>query len=515
MGEARPDNGAAGLRLYDFQEDLVEKTRQALSRGSRVCLTLPTGGGKTVLAAEIIRRALAKGRRCLFIVHRQELAEQAAATLRVAGLHPTLLLAGTSVGICQTPCQVAMAQTLTRRTASMRSRNLTPRHRPDIVFFDECHHITASTWKSISDACRAWNPSLLEVGLTATPRRTDGKGLDERFDELVLGPSIGRLVEMRRLSPFTLVSTRNNLSALRRSLKKRGSDFDSRSQSEAVGGRMEVIVGDTLELYRRHADGAQAIFFGADIAHSKETAAAFRAAGIKAAHIDGKTDIFARQRAIGDFRRGELKVICNFGIINEGFDVPNASCVILARHTSSEIFYLQALGRGLRYVDGKTAVLIDQAANWRDLGLPDDERGWSLSGMSAEQTKERTAAAASRSYRLCKPCQAVHKLTEEVCRICARPLSPPADVVQAEMEMEVIAGGGGAFVPAPVAPAPPPQPKITKVMLFSKIEQIWRTAADDESRLTALKDLEKELGYAPGWAQKRLDVWKGGRAARV
>jgi superfamily II DNA or RNA helicase len=171
------------MGLRDYQLEAIERVRMLMWQGARrVVLVMPTGSGKTKTCSEIVRRAVAGGRRALWLAHRSELIDQAADALTAEGL--------TVGAICATastppnpfaPVQVASPQTL-------RNRELPP---ADIIVADEAHHFAeaAESWAALL----ARYPEALVVGPTATPERGDGCGLEGSFDAIAVGATIDQL----------------------------------------------------------------------------------------------------------------------------------------------------------------------------------------------------------------------------------------------------------------------------------------------------------------------------------
>ena len=322
---------------------------QALDEGKRPLYVLPTGAGKTVVAARVTQSLIQYGRRIHFWVHRTELVDQALETLQAA--LPWDAIGQIRAGTHTQPdalIQVAMVQTLIRRIKTQEIE------RPDVVFVDEAHHARASTWEALLE----WCPDAKVVGLTATPSRLDGKGLHEHFDTMIEGAGDAALVEGGYLAPVkTLVPSHAQVIEWRRN-------------------RDTVTVAHAVKAYQDHASGKQAIYFGWTVADSREVADAFNAAGVSAAHVDGKTPIEQRRAVMERFRSGDLAVVCNFDIISEGFDAPACDAVILGAPTASVVRYLQRAGRARR--PGKTAWILDLAGMSHYFGPSNQEREWTL-----------------------------------------------------------------------------------------------------------------------------------------
>ncbi|MGI9251341.1 MAG: DEAD/DEAH box helicase family protein [Pseudohongiellaceae bacterium] len=485
----------SAVSLYDFQNELIARAVEAAKQGKkRFIIVLPTGAGKTVVAADIARRANAKGSRIMFAVHRQELIQQAQKTMTVAGLMTTSITAGKMTPIGSSRAQVATVQTLVRRIEKLKKANRAPQTPPDIVFWDEAHHCAASTWKKCSTALREWNPRLVEIGLTATPERTDGKGLADMFEAMVIGPDVATLIDNEFLAPFVVVGPLTKFSAIRARLKHRAGDFDTKQQGEEVQSAGTVICGETVSLYQKHLDGKQAVFFGVDVAHSKRTAQTFRAAGITAEHIDGTTRDFRRIAVIDGFRKGRIKVLCNCNIIGEGFDCPNAAGVIIARHSESITYFLQAAGRALRWQEGKVAKIIDQAGNFQHLGYPDDPRDWSLQGRGKVNKAEQHRRAIQNT-RACRKCSVLFPRRFDKCPQCGHPAVEPTEIVSV-MSEEI------AVVHSSRTPdAKSRKPSVSRGILMS---ELW-AAGGDKEKLRAIKE---KYGYADGFEHVHAARWQ-------
>src|SRR5882672_761833 len=171
------------LVLRDYQTDLIARTRAALGRGvRRILLVAPCGAGKTVMMAEMVRSAVAKGRRVHLWAHRRELIDQAATTfIEAADIHTGIIAAGYPSSPLA-PVQICSVQTLARRADRVTV--------PDIIVIDEAHHQASATYTKLAAAY----PKAIQIGVTASPMRLDGRGLGAHFDEMIVGPSTKDLI---------------------------------------------------------------------------------------------------------------------------------------------------------------------------------------------------------------------------------------------------------------------------------------------------------------------------------
>ena len=184
------DAASGSVNLREYQTKDIEDIETELARGEHVLYVLPTGGGKTIVATSIIERAVARDQRVLVLTHRREILKQTSLKLPI---DHGLIQAGLNIDLSY-PVQIASVQTLWARC--MRTDKVSfPA--ADLVIIDEAHHIAARTWRSILDEY----PNAQRVGLTATPCRSDGRGLGNFFDTIVEGPQVAELVEQKHLVP--------------------------------------------------------------------------------------------------------------------------------------------------------------------------------------------------------------------------------------------------------------------------------------------------------------------------
>lgn len=367
------------IELRDYQMDLVERIRQAFARKRRVLAVAPTGSGKTVCFAYITFNATLKRKRVIVVAHRVEIVDQISRALDSMGVRHGRIQTGHA--LTDDPVQVAMVITLGKRLDRIAE--------PDLLVVDEAHHGVAGSWLKITDA---WQRSKI-LGVTATPARMDGRGLGDCFDEMLIGPTPGDLMSSGFLARYNYLAPPEKADLS--SIKTRAGDFALDQLAEAMD--QAVITGDAVEHYRSHLDGRPAIAFCVTVAHAEHVAAQFRAAGYRAASVDGAMDRGERRDRIAAIGDGRLNVLTSCDLISEGTDIPVVAGAVLLRPTKSLALHLQQVGRVLRpKPDGGAAVIIDHVGNVFRHGMPDAAREWSL-----DRTKRRGAIVETRTCEQC------------------------------------------------------------------------------------------------------------------
>ena len=252
---------------------------------------------------------------------------------------------------------------------------------PEIIIIDEGHHATATTWGGILERF----PRARVLGVTATPCRTDGRGLGDVYDALVLGPSVRELVDGGYLSPCRVYAP--PVSPELASLRARAGDYTG-ATLDAVMDR-PTVTGDAVEHYRRLLDGVQPSR-SVRASRTRHVAEAFRQAGYRSESVDGSLDGETRRERIEALGSGALDVLTSCEIISEGTDVPVVVVgALLLRPTMSTGLYLQQVGRSCGRPAWKLeAVVVDHVGSVLRHGMPDDVREWTLEGGIARRAAE-------------------------------------------------------------------------------------------------------------------------------
>ena len=404
------------LRLYQHQA--VEQIRQAYRQGNRsVLFVLPTGGGKTVVFSHIAEQAAGRGNRICVLVHRQELLRQASASLSALGVRHGLIAASRSMDL-SAPVQIASVQTLARRLHRI------PGDYFQLLVVDEAHHSNAGTWAKVLAHCS----TARVLGVTATPCRSDGRGLGEHYQALVMGPTPVELTEQGFLAAARVLAPPGPSMV---QLRKRMGDYDLAQAGQIL--QAGQAMGDCLAHYRRYLDGQTAIAFCCSVSHAEAVAELFNRHGVAAASIDGTMDSSTREQLLGDLGAGRLKVLTSCQLIGEGVDVPSVAGCILLRPTQSVSLHLQMIGRCLRPQPGKTAVILDHVGNVLRLGHHLEEREWSLDG-TPKRDREKAP-----SVKVCPACFSCLPSAKPLCPDCGHEfVAERRELVHVDGELEEI-----------------------------------------------------------------------------
>lgn len=374
-GTAATVRRAHGPTLRWYQQDLKHAANDAWGAHANVLAVMPTGAGKTVFFASVIADHV--GASCC-IAHRSELIEQISMALARFGVRhriigPDKLVRAIckqhldELGVCYydptARAGVASVQSLTPSRVKAESRWMA---QVTLWVTDEAHHcLRENQWGKAA----LLFPQAKGLGVTATPIRADGKGLGRHasgvFDILVKGPSMRDLIDWGYLTDYRVIVSETHIDLAGVGVGVDGDYVLDRGKGKAAV-RKSTLVGDVVGTYQKWALGKQAVVFASDTDTSFDMAAQFRAAGITSEHVDGMTDPDERRAIMKRFRSRVTKVLCNVGLVSEGFDVPGIEVVILASKTISFSKHAQQVGRALRLL-----LQSELMARWDDLSVPD------------------------------------------------------------------------------------------------------------------------------------------------
>ena len=329
--------------LRDYQIDAHDAIEHAFAHGiRRPLLSLPTGGGKTVVFVELIRR---RGGRALVLVHRDELVQQAKQRLREHA--PELHVGVVKAEQDEVGAQVVIASVQTLAHAARLAR-IVPNFTTVVV--DECHHAVAPSYIRVLQHVRAFEADgPLVLGVSATPYRADGTGLDEVFEKTVYDRDLlsmireGWLVDLVGV-PVTVQANFDRIGSKKNNASGSGLD-DIQAENILMAANVSDIV---VHSYREHALGRRALVFTPGVRSAREMAGVFNRAGIAAEAIVEDTTIPERRKILERLREGTTRVVSNCLVLTEGLDAPAVDCIVIARPTKGRGLYTQMVGRGTR-----------------------------------------------------------------------------------------------------------------------------------------------------------------------
>jgi DNA repair protein RadD len=432
---------AFALRPHQVQG--ISDLRDCMKTGlRRLILEIPTGGGKTEVAIDMIRSAVSKGGRVLFVVNRVQLLEQTVARFEAAGL---------SVGVYQ----AANTRETHRRVLVASIQTITSRkHFKDIpgdiglVVFDEAHAAGGgkSYHRLMFEVLRK-TPRTAVIGLSATPW---AKGMSKQYEELG-GPlfqskvspcsaqdliDAGFLVDADIYAPYE-----PDMTGVQSKRDAATGELEYVEEQAAERMNQPKLVGDIVTTWLKLAGGKKTVVFASNIAHSQAIAESFNKCGISAKHLDYRMEGDEKRELLKAFDDGEFTVLCNPLLLREGWDCPSVEVLVMARPTRSMISYIQIVGRVLRTYPGKDrAIVLDHSGTCTRLGFPTDDRR----DIPLNDGKPQSASAAEKSEReellpkACPVCSFLKPAGKPECPACGHTTRRPSTVEMEDGELSLL-----------------------------------------------------------------------------
>ena len=400
-------------QLHPHQERTLAMLRHSIAGGNRRLLVCsPTGSGKSVIKAAIIRGGLAKSNRALLTVPSITLVDQMVRMLATEDVHEVgVMQADHKLTAPLMPVQVACLATLARRHMA----------EPEIVLVDEAHVNN----RHLIELMNRWNKALW-IGWTATPGT---KGLGQIYDDLLIPTTTTELIDTGYLSPFKVFApTHPDLSGI----NIVAGDFHEGQLSERMRGAQ--LVADVVDTWLQLGCGRPTLVFAVDRAHAKVLQERFLVASVRADYVDAHTSGEERDAIRQRIERGETEVTVNIGCLTTGCDWPFISCIVLARPTKSLMLYVQIVGRGLRRAVGKADCLVlDHSDTTLRLGFITDIRWGPLDdGLPNVANKRRKEAVEPQQ---CFECHALMPKGERRCPECGHEIKIVSGVRVADGEL--------------------------------------------------------------------------------
>lgn len=452
--------------LRDYQTAAIDSLRDNLRQGiKRIVLQMPTGAGKTALAGAIVRMAMERGKRVIFTVPALSLVDQTVDSFENDGvLEIGVMQAFHERTDVQAPVQVCSVQTLMRR-------KIPP---ADLVIIDEAHVMFKfyKTWFDMPE----WQ-NVPFIGLSATPW---AKGMGDLYQRLIIGTTTSNLIDQGYLSDFRCFApSKPDL----RGVRTRMGDYHEGDLGEVMDDK--TLVADIVKTWVEKAENRPTLCFAVNRAHAIHIQDQFLRHGVPAAYMDAFTKLQDRQEIQRRFADGDVKVVCNVGVLTTGVDW-DVRCIILARPTKSEMLYTQIIGRGLRTAEGKDHCLIlDHSDTVMRLGFVTDIHYDNL--LSGEKGASKSVREKETPLpKECPICTALKPAKARVCPNCGHESLPMAEVRTVRGELVEI-----------------------KQAKDGKIETFKKKYADRMQFYGMLLWYANKHGYKPGWAAYKFkEIYK-------
>ena len=419
------------MELREYQKKVINEVKNHLKTNDRCCVSLATGGGKTVIFSSLVKDLLVDNVKILICVHREELVYQTSKTLLI---EHNLIIPNhkNKEGLNVT---VAMVQTLNNRI----KKGVVNINDFDFVIVDECHR---GEFMKVIDK-KVFRNKL--IGFTATPNYEKSElvyicevcgnqshqnekchnrkrekyrnkvPLSNYYDTLIKGVEINELIEQGYLVQDENFTLSNEDLGLLEDDDKGG--YTDQSQSLVFGSKKALQ--NSLDVYNEFAKGKKTIIFNTNTIVNRELCKLMQEQGINAKMYDSKNSDEHRAELIEWFKNTNGAVLLNVQIFTTGFDCTDVEVVFLNKKTKSINLFLQMVGRGGRITDKifkPTFKVIDLGANVEDFGKWSEPRDWIVYFYNSGLKK--VGKPQPQKIRICHSCEAINAINSLVCVSC-------------------------------------------------------------------------------------------------
>ncbi|MDQ6472868.1 MULTISPECIES: DEAD/DEAH box helicase [unclassified Flavobacterium] len=354
--------------LYAYQKGDIDAIFDRLDNAPQkhhLLYQLPTGGGKTVIFSEIVRRYLSNNdKKVVVLTHRIELCKQTSKMLKGFGVSNKIINSKVKELPDQNDysCFVAMVETLKNRI------NDEKLHLDNIglVIIDEAHY---NSFRKLLNSFK----NAFILGVTATPLSSNIKlPMHQSYDELIVGDTIGSLIDKGFLARATTYSYDVGLTSLKVGIN---GDYTVKSSDDLYTNTL--MQEKLLHAYTERSLGKKTLIFNNGIHTSLYVYDTFREAGYDIRHLDNTSSSEERKDILAWFKKTPDAILTSVGILTTGFDEPTVETIILNRATKSLTLYFQMIGRGSRKLPGKDEfTVIDLGNNAARFGLWSEPVNW-------------------------------------------------------------------------------------------------------------------------------------------
>jgi ribonuclease E len=347
LEEYEDEEEEEGPEAFEDEEPLPQEAIPEPDPGAmrRYRFRHPTASGKTIAAAGFIEAARTMG--VLILTHRRLLVSQFNRELTAEGygdrLTPIIELGQKPPR--QNPVTVQTYAWFARHVASV------DRDAYQLVIADEAH---TALGEKTSRAIRSF-PEPIYIGMTATEQLI-AKQVSDVFPASVDDLPLADAARRGLIAP--LRTLRVPPAAAIHSVPIVGGDFEERALAAVLDHK--ALNQAAASLYRDRFDDTPGIVYAAGVDHAYNLAQEFRAAGLKAEAVSGRTPPVRLAETLAAYERGEINILINAMLLAEGWNSPRATVVMHLAPTASRRVYQQRIGRIMRMHPRKEAgVVVD------------------------------------------------------------------------------------------------------------------------------------------------------------
>lgn len=466
------------MTLRPYQQEARYQINTLLNACRHPVFVAPTGTGKTKTAIAVIQDRIAIGQRVFVLTPQEEIFAQ----WRIACLDARIECGMIdSNGIIGRNKKIYICMPLSLNNIL----SLLPEHfKPDIIITDECHHSRANTWENIYN----FFPNAIRFGLTATPQRTDGKGLDDHYTDIVQTIDMQTAINEGYLAePLIIAPEQYKINC-----RIQNGDYNTQDQAEQLGKTR--IIGDVIQQYSNIFSGLPILAACSTHEHALQMTKAFCETGYKFEHIHSNLPQSERHRILKEIRTGKINGLCTVGIGIEGLDIPGLYGLIWLRRTLSITIYLQFIGRVLRPMQGKSyGIIIDPVGNTFIHGYPQMQRSWKLTGRDDIETDQGMLAP---RMKICPQCSVINAKVNKICHICGYDFT--SGLLSATMKRKLPAMVDGKLV------------ILNDAELASRKEEIKIKLAEQRKRHNENEQQQKEMPIKKISQNEKMNILKNG-----
>ena len=408
------------IELRSYQTKAIEQLYDWFSHNStgNPVINMPGGSGKSVVIASIAKDAVQNwpGTKVLMLVHSRELVAQNADKLRKLWPNAPIGIYSASLNKRQLgePITYAGIQSVHSKAHLIGYQ--------DIVIVDEAHaisHTETGTYRKLLADLTAINPALRIIGFSASPYRLGHgmitEGEDALFKAIIEPVTIEELIYHGHLVPLRSKLTNHRLDA--KGLHKRGGDYIA-SEMEKRFNTDDHNTQIAAEIASLAHDRKHWLIFCSGVAHAEAFSNSLNQIGITSHWLTANDPPSIRDAKLKDFESGQVRAMCNVGILTTGYDFPALDCIAFLRATQSPGLYLQCAVRGMRpYPDKKDCLVLDFAGVVQTHGP--------ITGVKApEKTGDGNGEM---PVKVCNNCHELCALSVRQCPVCGTEFPEPEE----------------------------------------------------------------------------------------